>query len=130
MKHTLRPPLVLGALVLSVVAFRLAGELAVTRWWAGFGLVAPDLVFLGGLGARPAAPGLMPRQLVRPYNTTHHPLTPVALVALVPLLGPPLGVLGLAWTAHIAWDRGVGYDLRLPDGSIRPARGVLLGATR
>lgn len=131
MKHVLRPPLILCAIVLSVVAFRSSGEFDVTRWWAGFGLIAPDLVFLGALGARPTAPGLMPPQLVRPYNTTHHPLTPLMLLALVPLLGPSLMVVGLAWAAHIAWDRGVGYGLRLPDGSIRPARGVvLLGAAR
>lgn len=61
----------------------------------------------------------MPRALVLPNNTTHHPATPLLLLAASVVAGPWLAVVAVAWAAHIAWDRGVGDDRRLPDGSIR-----------
>ncbi len=119
MTHRLRPADLLAAFGLLAAALLLARSTGLPAWLTLIGLVAPDVVFLGALWTRPEAPGLMPRALVRPYNTTHHPATPLLLLAASVLAGPWLAVVAVSWAAHIAWDRGVGYDLRRPDGSIR-----------
>lgn len=118
MAHHPRPPYL-------VAAFGLLGLALLVRVsfrWTLAGLVSPDLVFVGAVVARPTAPGLMPRALVRPYNTTYHPVTALALLAASTVTGLRTLALALAWGAHICWDRGIGYDLRLPDGSIRDPR--------
>ncbi len=119
MTHRLRPAHLLAAFGLLAAALLLARRTDSPSWLSLVGLVAPDLVFLGALWTRPEAPGLMPRALVPLYNTTHHPATPPLLLAASVLAGPWLAVVSVSWAAHIAWDRGVGYDLRRPDGSIR-----------
>ena len=80
-------------------------------------LLLPDLTFIAGAG-QPHAPRQLPARAVPFYNAAHHPLPPlvliaVASVALVPL---PWFVAGLAWFAHVALDRAVGYGPRTPDG--------------
>jgi len=119
MTHRLRPAHLIAAFSLLAAALLLARTTDSPSWLPLLGLVAPDLVFLGALWPRPEAPGLMPRALVTPYNATHHPATPPLLLAASVLAGPWLATVAVSWAAHIAWDRGVGYDLRRPDGSIR-----------
>lgn len=124
--HRVQPPAVVAAfLVLGT-----AGAVVVAAgapWWAVVaGVVGPDLTFLAAGVERPAAPGLMPRRAVTPYNAAHRPLVPLLLAALgVVLSAPTLAALGLAWLSHIVWDRGVGYGLRDADGAMLHQRHLL-----
>ncbi len=89
--------------------------------------ILPDLSLIGAFAER----GRLRPDRVRLYNVAHAWWLPVALIGaslVVPIPGfgwglrPGLEVFlaGLAWLAHIAVDRVVGYGLRAPDGSIRP----------
>jgi Domain of unknown function (DUF4260) len=110
-----------GYLLMTVALFALiAYQLAEhgTGWWQFFAFGAgPDLALLLGI-----APGLAPGQLhpraVPLYNALHRFWGPAAL--LIAATAGPLGagfiVGALAWGAHIALDRTVGYGLRTPDG--------------
>ena len=101
--------------------------------------ILPDLSLIGAF----AGSGRLRPDRVRLYNLAHAWWLPVALVVAslaVPVPGfgwglrPGLEIFlaGLAWLAHIAVDRAVGYGLRAPDGSIRPVGRpyVPAGATR
>jgi hypothetical protein len=85
--------------------------------WQALGLgLAPDLALLAGI-----APGLARGQLhpraVPLYNALHHFAGPLLLgVAALLWLGVPWLAGALAWAAHIAVDRGVGYGPRTPEG--------------
>ena len=111
-----------------VAAFALLGTsiaLAVSTgapWWlVAAGVVGPDLSFLAAIGAPPPErPGFMPRRVVPLYNAVHHAAGPALLATAALAIGSaPLGVLALSWSSHLAWDRGVGYTLRDPDGAPR-----------
>ena len=69
------------------------------------GLTAPDLALLAGAGAG-LAPGQLHPRAVGLYNAVHRFIGPVALVAV------GATIPGVAWGAHVALDRAVGYGLR------------------
>ena len=105
----------LAALLLAATAF----EAAKHGLWlpAVVGLIGPDVALAFGGGAGLARGQLHPRA-VRLYNALHAFWAPVALLALAGLgvLGLGWFVVGLAWAAHIAVDRAVGYGFRNADG--------------
>lgn len=82
-------------------------------------VVAPDVAFLYGM-----APGLAKGQLhpraVPLYNALHSFAGPVIPAAAAVWLGPAWTVAALAWAAHIAADRAVGYGPRTPEGFQQP----------
>jgi hypothetical protein len=86
-------------------------------WQIAVFAIAPDLGLLAG-----AAPGLARGQMhprgVTAYNALHRFWGPAALVgaAALAVLSPAFLVGGLAWAAHISFDRMVGYGLRSGDG--------------
>jgi hypothetical protein len=87
-------------------------------WWQFFAFGAgPDLALLAGVAPGLAAGQLHPRA-VPLYNLLHRFPGPIvlALAATAGLLGPGYLVGALAWGAHVALDRAVGYGLRTPDG--------------
>ena len=83
-------------------------------------LGAPDVTML--IGAGEAGQGMLSRRAVPFYNLAHRPWLPLVLLVgytVAPLDWPPLFTAGLAWLAHIAADRALGYGLRDRDGSRR-----------
>ena len=78
--------------------------------------IAPDLALLAGAG-----PGLE-RGQIRPrtvplYNAVHRFWAPGVLAVVALALMSPLWLAGgLAWIAHIAFDRSLGFGLRSPEG--------------
>lgn len=105
----------------------LAGALlGAATWHTGLLPVAlfallPDSAFvLALLPSRGAAPdrGQLPRHVVPAYNLLHHPVGPLALLAVAgaDLVDRFWLVAGLAWLAHIAVDRAAGYGLRTREG--------------
>lgn len=110
----------LGYLILGMLASGLAITVVVTQhtsWWQLVVFaIAPDLALLFGAG-----PGLERGQLhpraVPFYNAVHRLWVPAILVAVVVLLQSPGWLAGgLAWIAHIAFDRSLGFGLRSPEG--------------
>ncbi len=97
----------LVAFTLSVMAYR--------QWsphgWALFLalFLVPDLSLLGYLHGSTFG--------ALSYNLAHTYLIPGALIGLAALWGGP-AVLGIAliWSAHIGFDRLLGYGLKLPSG--------------
>jgi len=87
-----------------------------TWWQLVVFAIAPDLSLLVGFG-----PGLERGQLhpraVPIYNAVHRFWVPALLIALT-LLVHSDGWLagGLAWVAHIAFDRSLGFGLRNAQG--------------
>jgi hypothetical protein len=83
-----------------------------------FGL-GPDLPLLAG-GPKGGAKGQLRPQAVPLYNAVHHVAGPLLLgaAAALGLLGPDRAWLAgaLAWGAHIALDRAVGFGPRTADG--------------
>ena len=77
--------------------------------WLLFAILflAPDLFmlgYLGGVGIGSAA-----------YNFAHTYITPGILLAIASLAGEPqLFPLALIWTAHIGFDRLLGFGLKYP----------------
>lgn len=109
----------LGLIVLTVKQCTVNGGWTIAAGIAG-GLL-PDLAFFVGAGKQHAS-GTLPRDAVRAYNTLHRvwiPLTLLAVSSLAPGIGAVASTLAIAWLAHIALDRGFGYGLRNPDGTIR-----------
>ena len=128
---------------MTLASTRRAGGLAIARrlgWLAAFGaaigfaafeviehglgplpivafLIMPDLAMLAGIG-QPHLPRQLPARAVPVYNLLHQPLLPIAVVVIALILPLDLFwfVAGLAWFAHIAIDRAVGYGQRTPDG--------------
>jgi hypothetical protein len=110
----------LAYLTLGVLATGLAIAVVVTQhtsWWQVVVFaIAPDLALLYGAG-----PGLEPGQLhpraVPFYNAVHRPWVPAILIAFMVVLQSPGWLAGgLAWIAHIAFDRSLGFGLRSPEG--------------
>ena len=108
-----------GFLVLGLVAAGLAVVDVVTGRSTWLPLIvfamAPDLALLAGAG-----PGLERGQIhpraVPFYNAVHRFWAPAVLVAVSLLLAPAWLAAGLAWIAHIAFDRSLGFGLRSPEG--------------
>jgi hypothetical protein len=84
------------------------------------GGLGPDLALLFGAGTG-LAPGQLHPRAVPLYNALHRLAGPAALVAAAGagILGGAWLVAGLAWGAHVALDRTVGYGLRTPEGHQR-----------
>lgn len=81
------------------------------------GLLGPDIALLLGAG-RGLAQGQLHPRAVPLYNALHRYTPPVILMAVAATGVIALGwfALGLAWAAHVALDRAVGYGLRTRDG--------------
>ncbi len=92
-------------------------------WQVWLFLALPDVVLLYGMG-RGMERGRLRPSAVPWYNALHQPWPPLALAlsAFLLLGGGPWLAAGLAWLAHVAMDRAVGYGLRSADGwQRRPA---------
>ncbi|CAG9179852.1 DUF4260 domain-containing protein [Cupriavidus pampae] len=79
--------------------------------WGTFGLLffVPDLSFLGYL----AGPGV--GAIV--YNLAHSLLGPLAVLTAGITLSMPAAIVGgIIWTAHIGFDRALGYGLKYSAG--------------
>jgi hypothetical protein len=98
------------AIVLETIEHGFAWQLPV------FGC-APDFTLLLGAGSGLAKGQIHPRA-VASYNLAHRFWGPLALGVLAIALDLPDGwvVAALAWAAHVALDRTVGYGLRTKDG--------------
>jgi hypothetical protein len=123
MKHQIHPLRLLAAfLALGTAALVVHGSSA--SWWlVPLGAFGPDLSFLAAIGGPSNVGGNMPTRVVRPYNLAHHPVGPLALLALgCACNSPSLIVVALSWGSHLLWDRGVGYGLRRSDGTIIETR--------
>jgi hypothetical protein len=81
-----------------------------------FGIV-PHLPVLLGRG-QPHAPGQLGSRAVPLFNVMHHPVVPVALLAVAStgVLSPFWLVGGIAWLSHIVVDWALGDGLRSRDG--------------
>jgi Domain of unknown function (DUF4260) len=82
--------------------------------------VLPDLALFLGIGGGLARGQLHPRA-VPLYNALHRLIGPALLIATAFWVGVPWLVAGLAWAAHVAFDRALGYGLRDPAGFQRHA---------
>ena len=95
---------------LEAAALLAASLAAYAHLGGGWGLFAllflvPDLSMLGYLAG--------PRIGALAYNAAHSYMTPVGLAALsLGLHAPHLAPLALIWSAHIAFDRLLGYGLK------------------
>lgn len=97
------------------VAVLVLSAAAYSQWsqhgWGLFALLflVPDLSMVGYLaGSRIGAVT---------YNVVHAYVGPAALAcAAVLWLGPLWLAVALIWSAHIGFDRAVGYGLKLPSG--------------
>ncbi|MBE2316541.1 DUF4260 family protein [Solirubrobacter sp. CPCC 204708] len=80
---------------------------------AVIGMLAPDVALFGGMSQGRLNPRAVPL-----YNVLHMYWGPVTLMAVAATGVIALGwfVLGLAWAAHVAVDRALGYGLRVKDG--------------
>jgi hypothetical protein len=94
----------LAVLVLSVTLYWILGAS-----WRTFALLflAPDLSIAAYLGG--------PRLGARVYNLIHTYAVPLALLAVLLMLemGRPAPLV-LVWTAHIGFDRALGFGLKYP----------------
>jgi hypothetical protein len=94
----------LAALAAAIVGYRVMGG----SW--GFLAVlflAPDLTFLGFLAGTGVG--------ARVYNAAHTYVGPAALAAVAAVGGvSSLYLIALIWTAHIGFDRVLGYGLKYP----------------
>jgi len=110
----------LAYLILGLLATALAIAVVVTQhssWWPLVVLaIAPDLALVFDAGTGLGRGQLHPRA-VPLYNTVHRLWVPAILVVLMVLLQSPGWLAGgLAWIAHIAFDRSLGFGLRSPEG--------------
>jgi hypothetical protein len=80
-------------------------------WQPWVFLIAPDVALLAGIGG-----GLNPGQLhpraVKLYNALHMFAGPTALAVASFWLAPVWLGATLAWTAHVLFDRAIGFGLR------------------
>jgi len=78
--------------------------------------IAPDLTLIAGAGSGLARGQLHPRA-VPLYNAVHRFWAPAVLAAVsLALVYPAWLAGGLAWIAHIAFDRSLGFGLRTRQG--------------
>jgi len=93
-------------LIIAAILYARVGE----SWWLFASLfLAPDLSLLGYLGGARTGAVI--------YNAAHTLVAPI-LVAIAGLLLPAfiLVPLALIWTAHIGFDRLLGYGLKYAAG--------------
>lgn len=105
------PRFVLQAEGAAVLAASVVTYAATGGGWVLFAMLflAPDLFMLGYLGG--------PRLGAVTYNFGHTYLVSLAVIAAGWAAGTPLLVsVGLIWTAHIGFDRLLGYGLKYPEG--------------
>jgi hypothetical protein len=121
-QHEFRPAWTLTAFALLAAGIALAIRDHQSLWLVAAGIIGPDLSFVAAIGARPLTPGLLAQRAVRPYNIVHTPLTPTLVLGAGLAPNAAVTTIAIAWLSHIAWDRGLGYRLRDPDGSIRSHR--------
>jgi Domain of unknown function (DUF4260) len=122
---SLRHGWVVPGLAIAVYANTLAGQHGIGLLMIlAFGIV-PHLPVVLGVG-QPHAPGQMPGRAVPLFNLMHHPLLPLAVVALAAagILSSLWLVGGLVWFSHIVMDLAFGQGLRTADGWRRPPWGV------
>jgi hypothetical protein len=84
-------------------------------WLALACALAPDVALLYGAGPGLAKGQLHPRA-VGLYNALHSFAGPLIPAAAAVWLGPAWTVVALAWAAHVALDRAVGYGPRTAEG--------------
>ncbi len=106
--------------ILGLLATGLAIAVVVTQhtsWWQLVAFaIAPDLALVFGAGPGLERGRLHPRA-VPLYNAVHRLWVPAILIALMVVLQSPGWLAGgLAWIAHIAFDRTLGFGLRSPEG--------------
>lgn len=112
---------------LGLIAIGLAIAIVVTRrepWWPLVVFaIAPDITLLFGGFGRGLQRGQLNPRAVPFYNAVHRLWAPafLTLVALLAASGAWTAA-GLAWTAHIAFDRSLGFGLRTAEGFQRPDR--------
>jgi hypothetical protein len=82
--------------------------------------IAPHLPALAGVG-RPHARGQLVAPAVPLFNALHHPVAPLALLAVAAagLLSPFWLVGAMAWLSHIVVDWALGDGMRTADGFVR-----------
>ena len=86
-------------------------------WWqlVVFAM-APDLALLVGM-SRGLERGQIHPRAVPVYNAVHRYWAPAVLVVITYLVHSPEWLAaGLAWTAHISFDRSLGFGLRSNEG--------------
>ena len=110
----------LGYALIGLAAAALAIAVVVTQhasWWQLVVFaIAPDITLVFGSGRGLERGKLAPRA-VPFYNAVHRFWAPAVLVVLVLLLREFAWVAaGLAWCAHIGFDRSLGFGLRTPEG--------------
>ena len=92
----------------------IAALLAYSRFGAGWGtftlfFLTPDLSFLGYLAG--------PRVGAVAYNVAHSYIGAISCLAIGVLYSVPMVLCtGLIWTAHIGFDRALGYGLKYSSG--------------
>jgi hypothetical protein len=86
-------------------------------WWPlVIFAIAPDLSFLAST-SRGLERGQLAPRAVPLYNAVHRYWAPAVLVALMFLVNSPAWLAaGLAWIAHISFDRSLGFGLRTREG--------------
>lgn len=96
----------LAVALATIVAFSRSGA----SWWLFTALIlAPDLSILLYLAG--------PRFGAIAYNTMHVYLGPILLLGAAAVLAAPMGsAIALIWSAHIGFDRLLGYGLKYGEG--------------
>jgi hypothetical protein len=115
-------------LIYTLVGLGFAGTAIVEVAWHGVGLwqllvfaAGPDIALFFGMGSNLDRGQLHPRA-VPLYNALHRFGGPLLLGVGALWAGAPWLVAALAWAAHIAFDRALGYGLRDREGFQRPPR--------
>jgi len=99
----------LEGFVVLVVATLAYIELDASWWVFAILFLAPDLSMSGYLAG--------PRVGAAFYNAAHFYGLPLALAAFGVFMSVPNGLaIGLIWTAHIGFDRALGYGLKYAEG--------------
>ena len=91
-------------------------------WFALTFVVLPDMVFLYGARDSGLGHGQISPRAVRPYNLVHSFGGPACLLVAGIWLPTVVFASGLTWAAHIAFDRGLGFAKRSPEGYQKAAR--------
>jgi hypothetical protein len=117
-----RPSIKLSRASYGAIAVALAGATVATVFtrdasgWVALGFaVMPDIALLAGMASGLEKGQLHPRA-VPLYNALHSFIGPIVLGVAGIALGPTWLAAALAWGAHIAVDRAVGYGMRSAEG--------------
>ena len=110
----------LGYALIGLAAADLAIAVVVTQhasWWQLVVFaIAPDITLLFGSGRGLERGQLAPRA-VPFYNAVHRFWAPAVLVVIALLVhADAWTAAGLAWCAHIGFDRSLGFGLRTREG--------------